>query len=420
MKNPVLFKISNAIIYIVTTYLITYACVIYSHNHSNSKLAEAVTYPASIIYQFLGDFKNKGVNVFLSGQIVKKSSLEVNQLQNSLYLFKIDVEHENLICVDLKSQARKVVFPLDESFRKFNSNTRFSIAIDSNLRRVYITEFIGAVNDAKGNKLWAYDFSGQLLYVQRYNFQFHHRLAIYGGLVYANVRRKISLDSSTEDYINDEGYVCLNSEGQVLNEFWLYDNIKELDSIMPINRLINNTSYKIDPFHVNDVEVALDIKQGGMIKNGDVFISVRHLSCIVQIRDNSIIRVISGSFNQQHDVDIVNENVLRIYNNNSARSYFNLSEWYSNVVTYNLETEEERTDFNELAMNSITEGQIQDVNNFVVIENQNEHELIVLDDDKIVFRGGVRYPNVENQNLYEILTWAPVLSYDPFKSIISN
>ena len=157
-----------------------------------------------------------------------------------------------------------------------------------------------------------------------------------------------------------------------------------------------------------------------MIKNGDVFLSVRHLSCIVQIRDNSIIRVISGSFNQQHDVDIVNENVLRIYNNNSARSYFNLSEWYSNVVTYNLETEEERTYFNELAMNSITEGQIQDVNNFVVIENQNEHELIVLDDDKIVFRGGVRYPNVENQNLYEILTWAPVLSYDPFKSIISN
>lgn len=419
MKNPFWFKISNAIIYVVTTYLITSVCFMYFQNHSTSKLAGAVTYPAKITYQLLGDLKNKGLNVFMSGQIVEKSLLEINHLQNSLYLFKVDVEHESLVCVDLKSNERSVVFRLDESFRRFNSNTRFSVAIDSTSKRVYITEFIGAFNDENGNKLWSYNFNGELLYVQRYDFQLHHRLAVFGGLVYSNVRRKIRLDSSS-NYINDEGYVCLNPEGQVLKEFWLYDNIKKLDNIAPVNRLINNTSYKFDPFHVNDVEVALDVEHGGMIKNGDVFLSVRHLSCILQIRDNSIIKVISGTFNQQHDVDIVDKNVLRVFNNNSAGSYTNLMKCHSNVVTYNLETEEELIHFNELAMNSTTEGQIQDVNDMLVIENQNEHELIVLVGDTVLFRGGIRYPNVENQKLYEILTWAPVFSHNPFNKIRLN
>ena len=105
----------------------------------------------------------------------------------------------------------------------------------------------------------------------------------------------------------------------------LIENKKEMQKIIQI--LI------CDPIHLNDVEpVFLDSKYW---KKGDLFLSIRSLSSIVHYRPstNEILNYIIGPFAHQHDIDIVSDNEISIFNNNN----FLIDGKYSEVLIYNFE-----------------------------------------------------------------------------------
>lgn len=79
---------------------------------------------------------------------------------------------------------------------------------------------------------------------------------------------------------------------------------------------ITKSANPTDPIHLNDVQPAL--KTTRYYNEGDVFISSRNLSIIVQYRPstNELIRVIQGPFSSQHDVDFYNDSSLVFFNNN--------------------------------------------------------------------------------------------------------
>lgn len=81
---------------------------------------------------------------------------------------------------------------------------------------------------------------------------------------------------------------------------------------------INKSTYPKDPFHLNDVEPVLTTSE--YMKEGDVFLSFRHLSMIMQYRPstNKVIKVIQGPFLFQHDVDVISPSSIAILNNNSV------------------------------------------------------------------------------------------------------
>ena len=102
-----------------------------------------------------------------------------------------------------------------------------------------------------------------------------------------------------------------------------------------------------DPLHLNDIEPALE--NGRFWKKGDLFLSFRNRSLVVQYRpsSNKIIRLIHGMFLKQHDVDILNDSTLSIFNNegtNVGSTHIPKWEWehleprdtieHSNVVHY--------------------------------------------------------------------------------------
>ena len=71
--------------------------------------------------------------------------------------------------------------------------------------------------------------------------------------------------------------------------------------------------------HLNDIQPVL--YDGNYMKKGDLLLSVRNISLIILYRpsNNKILKIIEGEFLNQHDVDIINDSTISIYNNNLLR-----------------------------------------------------------------------------------------------------
>lgn len=87
-----------------------------------------------------------------------------------------------------------------------------------------------------------------------------------------------------------------------------------------------------DPYHLNDIEPVLE--DGPFWKKDDLFISLRHRSMILHYRPstNELIRILQGPFLNQHDVDIIDDSTLSIFNNNVSSLYANSTEEASEII----------------------------------------------------------------------------------------
>ena len=83
-----------------------------------------------------------------------------------------------------------------------------------------------------------------------------------------------------------------------------------------LDHLILRSGDPQDPLHLNDVEPALHAS--AFFEKDDLFLSFRNLQCVLQFRPSTgeVIRVINGPLASQHDVDILDDSTLVIFNNN--------------------------------------------------------------------------------------------------------
>ena len=102
--------------------------------------------------------------------------------------------------------------------------------------------------------------------------------------------------------------------------------------------------WAIDPTHLNDIQPVM--KDGEYWKRGDLFLSLRNQSTIMLYRP-SIDQVIwykHGPWVGQHDVDIISDYEISIYNNNVKTG---LNENFINdIIIYNFKTNETYSPFN--------------------------------------------------------------------------
>ena len=89
-----------------------------------------------------------------------------------------------------------------------------------------------------------------------------------------------------------------------------------------------------NPLYINDVEPALS--DTIFWKSGDVFISSKGLSAIIHYRPetNKVINFIKGPFYMQHDVNIIDDRKISIFNNNNTLKE---NSKYSEVIIYDFE-----------------------------------------------------------------------------------
>ena len=367
-------------------------------------LVTIFTYPLELMYRGSNEIILKGPRAFQTDRIVTKVNTR-NKLKQPLFILHTNPESTSIDLIDLKSSERISLIDISKDIHLNNVNDRPMLTLDTNNRIIYC-------NLNKSPHLYKYDYDGGLLDQFSFNFEIHHRSEVFDGRFFCNTRRSIIL-SGLQNPIKDEGFAEIDVNGNVLNIFWLSEQKSFLNKLQAA---ISFTSWAGDPFHLNDVELVYNSSNNSdtnKLMNGDVLLSARHLNSIILVRNNQIYKIFQGSFNLQHDVDIINDSIISITNNNSAGSYVDLMPVRSNVIHYNIVTQNETTLLNDVQFATKTEGQVQYLpSGRIVLENQNSHELIVVNNDTVIFRGGINYSL--DTNYSEYLSWAPAFDYNPF------
>ena len=163
-----------------------------------------------------------------------------------------------------------------------------------------------------------------------------------------------------------------------------------------------------DIFHLNDIQPA-NI-QSNFWKIGDLFLSLRNLSMIIHFRPstNEIINLIHGPFFNQHDVDIVNDEEISIFNNN--KKLYGLD--HTEIIIYNFKEKKFRKHLNdELIMENVKtpyEGVHSIMPNFeTFVESNVDGRILYFDENK-----KLKWQFVNNNNPSAIIyaiNWSRIL-----------
>jgi hypothetical protein len=173
---------------------------------------------------------------------------------------------------------------------------------------------------------------------------FHHSIEedVDGNIWIASYKFPYSLPSkyvgdSFENFY-DDSLVKISPEGKVIFE-------KPISEIFIENGLeyllfaVGNSEFNIDPIHINDIQPVLE--DSDYWKKGDLFLSIRNQSMIILYRPstNKIIWRDQGNFFYQHDIDILDDHRISLFNNNT-KNLFNgtFVDGLSSVLIYDFKT----------------------------------------------------------------------------------
>ena len=155
-----------------------------------------------------------------------------------------------------------------------------------------------------------------------------------------------------------------------------------------------------------------------------MFISVRHQSAIIHYRPNTnkVINYITGPFAQQHDVDIISDKEISIFNNNN----FFVNNEHSEVVVYNFETKKFRKLFNDQLQKENFKTETQGLSHIFkdgsLLVDESDHGRIILFNSK----GEKEWEFVNNDKNRDIgpVNWSRVIEdelfIEKFKSLVKD
>ena len=233
---------------------------------------------------------------------------------------------------------------------------------------------------------------------------------------------KVGRNIPSEDGFKDDAIVKLSPEGEVLFE-------KSVSQIFIDNGLeyllfsVGDRLFTFDPIHLNDIQpVNFD---GEFWKKGDVFLSLRHQSMVLLYRPstNEIIWKGTGTFFHQHDVDILDNHRISIFNNNSKDFVDgDVADGHNEVIIYDFKTNEYsfylKDSLIENDVRTITEGRSEILKNRdLFVEETNYGRTLYFNAD-----GSLRWTHVnraENGNVYRA-GWSRILYTEEGIQTVNN
>ncbi len=245
-----------------------------------------------------------------------------------------------------------------------------------------------------------------MIYVCSYLSTFSKKVSEYIGITNYINRQKNYLDDAITILDNQGNEIFTKSISEILIENGL------------VGRLFSQSIFWFDPIHLNDIEPVL--KDTKYFKKGDVFLSLRNLSMVILYRPstNKIIKIIEGDFYNQHDVDILDDSTISIYNNNvfyypennglgSASAVKNNNE----IILYNFDTntfsKKFQSTFEDNKISTQSAGIIDFLNDgSAVIEETDNGKIYYIDSSgEIIWE----YVNLSSQKQLYDLWWLRVI-----------
>ena len=149
----------------------------------------------------------------------------------------------------------------------------------------------------------------------------------------------------------DDAITKVSPDGKVLYQ----KSVTEI--LLEIKELHYNDFVTTDPLHLNDIQPVL--KDGKFWKKGDLFLSLRNSSMIILYRPETseVIKIIKGPFYAQHDIDIISENKISIFNNNVQFTLDGQKTLFTEILIYDFNTGKFSKKFNDsLIKNKVITG----------------------------------------------------------------
>ena len=254
---------------------------------------------------------------------------------------------------------------------------------------------------------------------------FHHSKMLDGGHIWVggqmNPKSQYVKKYAIKDFA-DDSIIKINTDGKILFN-------KSITEILIENNIVANNfvfttslSNQLDPIHLNDIEPAfIDTEYW---KQGDVFISIRNQSAIIHYRPstNKVINYITGPFAQQHDVDIISDKEISIFNNNN----FIINNEYSEVIIYNFETKKFKTLFNDQLQKNNFKTVEQGLSHIfkdgaLMVEEQNHGRIILFNNQG---EKEWEFVNKDKNGNIGFISWSRVIEdelfIEKFKSLVKN
>mgnify|MGYP002213454199 CR=1 FL=1 len=222
---------------------------------------------------------------------------------------------------------------------------------------------------------------------------------------------KVGGDIPDDAGFYDDAIVKLSADGEVLFE-------KSVSQIFIDNGLeyllfsVGGFGFKNDPIHLNDIQPVNS--DGEFWKKGDVFLSLRHQSMVLLYRPstNEIIWNGTGPFFLQHDVDILDDHRISIFNNNAKHFVEgDIVDGHNEVIIYDFKTKEYYSYLKDSLMENdvktITQGRSEVLpNGDLFIEESNYGRTLYFNAD-----GSLRWTHVnraKDGNVYRV-GWSRIL-----------
>ena len=178
----------------------------------------------------------------------------------------------------------------------------------------------------------------------------HHSLEAYEeGFWFPSRFRPASVETFGESVADDAIAFFSSSRNQITLKRSVIDIIEKSGLDFLLYGMGEHNITNPDPIHLNDIQPVL--QDGAYWKRGDVFLSSRHLSTIFLYRPSldKIIWHKTGPWKAQHDVNIVADGVISVFDNNLRMAGVGKTGVFgtSSVLIYDFETDEIVNPFEE-------------------------------------------------------------------------
>ena len=341
---------------------------------------------------------------------IKRSVVDIIDLNSfkTIHTYKHDVNEMNKL-VDINNIE--------------NSRVRIDDAeIRFEYRHPLILEDGSLISHSEYAPLFKIDFCSKLVWINQ-NERFHHSIMkgnngniLVSSQIYPHSRY---ISNFIDDYsFQEDAIIILNQDGDILFSKSIVELLAE-----------NNIFYESDifmasePIHLNDIEPVL--KDGKFWKKGDLFLSSRSQSAIIHYRPklNKVVNYLKGPFYQQHDVDIISDTEISIFNNNNT---ILKNGRFSEILIYDFETKTFKKKFQKQLEKSNFRTHTQGLSEIledgsILVEEQNHGRLILFNK---IGQKVWEYVNKDKNGDVQFITWSRIIQdetlINKLKDLISN
>lgn len=339
---------------------------------------------------------------------------EINHLDYDLFALNAHVDQQgNSYLYELKNlKNNDVLHTWEFSIDNFEGDSKlFPVAHPQNPILLEDSSLIGMLYETKN--LFRLDSESNLVW-SNHSIKFHHSINLSGDYLWAcgwEDAYTWNEHSNNSTSFRDDLLVKIDiNSGEILYKKSLASVLIENNRIDLVHGAANDeTDEGLEVFHINDIQPILS--DGTYWKKGDLLISLRNRSSIILYRpeNNEILRVISGPFLLQHDVDILSPHEISVFNNNRTSTYTSIDHQTdtppksilksSNVVVYDLESDEFSTPFLDVFQRENVYSPRQGLHEFLsngdlFIESTEQGKIFIIRNDDIIFQ---QYPNRINE-----------------------